>query len=165
LTRDITFREVAEDDLEIMNDLVNDPDISRYLDLIPPVPMSKTIDFWEFTVSRGAMWWAILLGNEVIGSVGVVPEDSDGKMSHVGVMFVYLLKDYRGLGYGGIAIDHALFMADVSGLKRIECLVAEENTRAIALYLEKGFLVEGIKKDAFYDGEKYSDVIMMAKIL
>ncbi|WP_421909069.1 GNAT family N-acetyltransferase [Methanolacinia petrolearia] len=141
MTRDINFREVTEDDLEVMNSLVNDEDIARFLDLIPPVPMSKTIDFWEFAVSRGAMWWAILIGNDVIGSVGVVPEDSDGKMSHVGAMFVYLLKDHRGLGYGGIAIDHALFMADVSGLKRIGCLTAEGNSRAIAMYLEKGFLI------------------------
>lgn len=148
-----------------MNYLVSDPDISEYLDLIPPVPLSKTMDFWDFAVSRGAMWWAIVRENEVIGSVGIIPEDSAGKMSHVGVMFVYILKDYWGRGYGGLAIDYAIFMADVAGLKRIECVVAEENSRAVALYLKKGFLVEGIKKDAFFDGEKYSDLIMMGKIL
>jgi len=148
-----------------LNRLVNTGDVAEYLDLIPPVPLSKTIDFWIFARSREALWWCILRGNDIIGSVGIVPEDSEGKMSHVGVFFIYMLKEFRGLGYGGLAVDYALTRAGCAGLKRVECLVSEENGRAISLYEKKGFMVEGVKKGAFFDGETYSDVLMMGKIL
>lgn len=162
---EITFREVTDGDLEAMNRLVNNEDIARYLDLIPPVSMLKTMDFRQFAVSRGAMWWCILKGNEIIGSAGIVPEDSEGKMSHVGVFFIYILKKYWGLGFGALAVDYALTRAECAGLKRIECIVSEGNRRAISLYEKKGFNIEGVKKSAFFDGEKYSDVVMMGKIL
>ncbi len=161
----ISFREVTGNDLEAMNRLVNNEDIARYLDLIPPVPMSKTIDFWNFALSRGAMLWCIVRGNEIIGCVGIVPEDSDGRMSHAGVFFIYILKEYWGRGYGGLAVDYALTRAECTGLKRIECIVAAENRRGRSLYEKKGFRVEGVKKAAFFDGEEYSDVLMMGKIL
>lgn len=148
-----------------MNALVNDEDIARYLDLVPPVPLSKTADFWQFALSRGAMWWSIFREGEIVGSMGIVPEDSEGKMAHVGVLFIYILKKYWGRGYGGLAIEYALAKTGSTGLKRIECIVAGGNRRAISLYLKKGFKKEGVKKDAFFDGEKFSDVIMMGKIL
>lgn len=147
-----------------MNRLVNNEDIARYLDLIPPVPMSKTIDFWNFALSRGAMWWGIFLNNEVIGSTGILPEDSAGKMAHVGVMFIYILKEYWGRGYGGSALDYVLARAECAGLKRIECIAVTENRRAVSLYEKKGFRVEGVKKAAFFDGEKYTDVVMMGRL-
>ncbi|MBN1432589.1 MAG: GNAT family N-acetyltransferase [Methanomicrobiaceae archaeon] len=161
----IAFREVTDGELEAMNLLVNNEDIARYLDLIPPVPMSKTIDFRNFAASRGAMWWCILKGNDIIGSIGIVPEDSEGRMSHVGVFFIYIKKEYWGVGYGGLAVDYALAHAGCAGLKRVECIVSTENRRAIALYEKKGFRLEGVKKEAFFDGERYSDVLMMGKIL
>jgi len=162
---EITFREVTDNDLEAMNLLVNNEDIARYLDLIPPVPMSKTIDFRQFAASRGAMWWCILKGNDIIGSAGIVPEDSEGKMSHVGVFFIYILKEYWGLGYGDLAVDYALARAECAGLRRVECIVSAENRRAISLYEQKGFSIEGVKRKAFFYGEEYSDVVVMGKIL
>lgn len=162
---EILFKEVMEEDLEALNDIVNDPEVSRYLDLIPPVPLSKTIGFWEFARSRGALWWCIVLDGEIIGSVGIIPEDSECRMSHVGILFIYIMKKYWGRGYGNAAIDYALFEAGIAGLKRIEFIVSEENRNALALYNSKGFLREGVKRKAFFNGQDYTDLIIMARLL
>lgn len=69
---------------------------------------------------------------------------------------------YRGRGYGTEAILLVLDMAfDGLGLHRVGALVPAINTRAKSLYENLGFRVEGRLRDAFRDGEGWTDGLVM----
>jgi RimJ/RimL family protein N-acetyltransferase len=161
----IHFEAVREPGLPELNALVNDPDIAEYLDLIPPVPLEKTLVFWDFLLSRGGLWWNICRAGERIGSVGLVPEQPDTKLAHVATLFIYLKKAYWGAGIGDKAIRFVAVAAREHRIERIELCVVDTNTRAIRLYEKNGFVIEGIRRKAFKSGGRYHDLLMMAQLL
>ena len=53
------------------------------------------------------------------------------------------------------------FAFDGLGLHRVELDVLSVNTRALSLYENLGFRVEGRRRDAYRDGERWCDAIDM----
>jgi ribosomal protein S18 acetylase RimI-like enzyme len=82
--------------------------------------------------------------------------------AHRGVMGMGLLPPYRGQGIGEALLQHALQLADLKGLTRIELTVREHNTRAIALYKKVGFETEGVQKNALLFEGQYENLLSMA---
>jgi RimJ/RimL family protein N-acetyltransferase len=75
---------------------------------------------------------------------------------------ILLGPDGRDRGFGSEAtmliIDHAFATTD---LHRIELDVIAFNPRALRVYQQVGFVIEGRRRDAFtFDGERYDDIIM-----
>ncbi|MDM7856541.1 GNAT family N-acetyltransferase [Cellulomonas alba] len=70
---------------------------------------------------------------------------------------------YRGRGYGTEAISLVLGLAfDGLGLHRVEIDVLSINTRARSIYENLGFQVEGRRRDAYRDGDRWCDGIVMS---
>lgn len=66
-------------------------------------------------------------------------------------------------GVGSWAVYETIkFAFEEINLHRVELEVFSFNKRAKRVYEKVGFKVEGIKKDAILDGNKYADIIMMA---
>ena len=42
--------------------------------------MQKTLDFAEFARCRNALWWCIRAEGRIVGSIGLIPEQSDTKL-------------------------------------------------------------------------------------
>jgi ribosomal protein S18 acetylase RimI-like enzyme len=72
---------------------------------------------------------------------------------------------YRGLGVGSMLMDRCEIYAKERGTRRIELEVFGKNEKAIALYKRRGYVVEGIKKEAVETVDGYDDIIIMAKKL
>jgi putative acetyltransferase len=161
----IRFTLAGESDLVRLNELVNEPEIARYLNLIPPVPFQKTLDFWRFIQGRGSLLWCIRDEFRTIGCIGVLPEDPDSKISHVAVFFIYLEPACWGRGIGEKALRFLEAEVRDRGYLRLECSVATPNSRAVRLYEKAGFSREGIKRKAFRDDDVYADLVMMGKLL
>src|SRR5690606_35938405 len=69
---------------------------------------------------------------------------------------------FRGRGYGTESIQLMLRLAfETLGLHRVGLEVLASNSRAQALYENLGFVVEGRRRQAAHDGERFVDVIMM----
>jgi putative acetyltransferase len=162
----VRFRFATDDDLLRMNELVNDPDIARYLNLIPPVSLEKTLAFWEFAGLRKSCIWCVQDRETVVGCFGFIPDEPGTKLSHTAVFFVYLETAYQGKSIGMRAIQHLEAEARDRGFLRLECSAAESNIRAIRLYERAGFLREGVKRKAFREENgRYMDLIVMGKLL
>jgi RimJ/RimL family protein N-acetyltransferase len=161
----LSFTHVLPKDLPRLNELVNRPEIARYLNLIPPVPLQKTLDFADFARSRNTLWWCIRAEGRIVGSVGLIPEPVGTKLAHGATLFVYIEPACWGRGIGGRAVDHALQEARKNGFLRVECAVVEENAAAVALYEAHGFRREGRKVRAFLDEEGFHDLLMMGALL
>jgi RimJ/RimL family protein N-acetyltransferase len=82
--------------------------------------------------------------------------------SHAGELGMGVLANYRGRGIGLDLIQAALVKAKSVGLTRIELIVREDNTAAIALYQKIGFAIEGLHKNAIKIDDDYINTISMA---
>jgi RimJ/RimL family protein N-acetyltransferase len=152
-------------DLVQLNDLVNDPRVSRYLDLIPPIPIEATLAFWKHVESGIVRLWCIRQGEKIIGAAGIVLNPSGTKLSHAAAFFLYIEPAAWGKGVGDHAMRYIEEDARRQGLLRLECQVAATNLWAIRLYERHGFLHEGAKCAAFRDGDEVTDLLIMGKLL
>jgi len=100
------------------------------LDLIPPVPLEKTEEFYRYVQRTGGRIWSIRVGRAIAGAVGILPGDPETKLGHSASLFIYLSKRYWGRGIGTEALQAALAEAKQAGLERIEVLAVESNARA-----------------------------------
>ena len=152
-------------DLIQLNDLVNDPRVSRYLDLIPPVPIEATLAFWKHVESGIVRLWCIRQGEKIAGAAGIVLNPSGTKLSHAASFFLYVEPAAWGKGVGDLAMRYIEEDARRQGLLRVECQVAASNRWAICLYERHGFVHEGTKRAAFRDGDEVTDLLIMGKLL
>ncbi|MDD3071099.1 MAG: GNAT family protein [Methanoculleus horonobensis] len=160
----VSFEPARESDIERLNRIVNEPDVARYLDLIPPVPLEKTQAFFSSMQAIRAFLWCIVVDKETIGCVGLIPEEEGTKLAHGATIFIYLERPYWGRGIGDRAVSFALSEAE-GRFERVEALIVEENARSLGLFEKHGFVREGIKRKAFRCGETYSNLVLTAKVL
>ncbi|MDK2916178.1 MAG: hypothetical protein PWR25_735 [Euryarchaeota archaeon] len=111
-----------------------------------------------------ASLWCIVVKGEMIGCVGLIPGAEGTKLAHNAAIFVYLARPYWGQGIGDHAVSFALSEAE-GRFERIEALIVEENTRSLRLFEKHGFVREGLKRRAFRCGERYSNIVLMARVL
>jgi putative acetyltransferase len=161
----IRFTLAGDSDLVRLNELVNEPEIARYLNLIPPVPLQKTLDFWRLIQGRGSLLWCIRDKLRIIGCIGVLPDEPGTKLSHIAAFFIYLEPACWGMGIGEKALRFLEAEVRDRDFYRLECSVAAPNSRAIRLYEKAGFTREGVKRKAFRDDDGYADMVIMGKLL
>jgi RimJ/RimL family protein N-acetyltransferase len=97
----------------------------------------------------------------IAGRVVSVLTFSGGRRSrvrHSGEFGISVRRDVWGLGIGSWMLDALIEWARATGIvKKLDLRVRTDNQRAIALYMQKGFVIEGtIRKEMLVDG-KYFD--------
>lgn len=86
------------------------------------------------------------------------------RTSHKVEFGVAVLKDYWGYGIGKSLLMESINWADSIGLKKMALSVLEINEKAITLYKQFGFEVEGIlRKDKVLSDGNYYDTLLMAR--
>jgi RimJ/RimL family protein N-acetyltransferase len=161
----VTIELVAERDLRELNRLVNDPVVACYLDLAPPVPLVRTVDFYRYIREQEGAWWALRVDGFIAGSVGLIPADPASRLGHTASLFVYLDPTWWGHGLGRRAVEAMVAEAGRRGLVRIEVLVVDGNERSVRLFKTCGFAFEGLRRDGFRADNGYRDLIQFARIL
>ena len=85
------------------------------------------------------------------------------RMKHVGKLEIFLSADCRGQGVGRVMMEAALGWAGAHAtLSKIGLTVFEDNTRAVSLYRDLGFEVEGRRVGEYCDtdGTLRNDLMM-----
>ncbi|MGT2833216.1 GNAT family N-acetyltransferase [Streptococcus halotolerans] len=102
--------------------------------------------------------------DNIIGMVNVTSSD-EFNVNHVGDLFIAVKQAYNGHGVGHYLMELVCDWAEHSPqMKRLELTVQSRNHRAIKLYQDFGFEIEGEKKAALkLDEETYLDLLMMSK--
>jgi RimJ/RimL family protein N-acetyltransferase len=161
----VAFRRVSEKDLRRLNEIVNDPDVARYLALIPPVSMNSSRGMYERVRREKSHWYCIIVDGVVAGSVWIQGGRKDSKQAHVTEFGISIAREYWGMGVGDKAMKFMINKSRELGLKRIQMIVVEDNRRARRLYEKHGFRREGVQKKSFKIGRRYHNTIMMARLL
>lgn len=112
------------------------------------------------------------------GQVRLIVENGEGKTIGMADVFdfnaqhrraevsVVICSAFRKKGYATVVLQRlAEYSLRTLHLHQLYAIVAEGNTASLALFAKSGFERSGVMKDWLFDGRKYSDVVMMCKIL
>lgn len=116
--------------------------------------------------------------NDAHGSVGFAIEEiaSGDLCGHVtvygaalpdacGTMGILVGPKFRGRGIGSDAVRAVLdFAFEEMNLNRVELQVWAYNVRAIKAYERAGFVKEGVRRQASWQGGRYRDVVIMGAL-
>ncbi|MEN6368221.1 MAG: GNAT family protein [Thermotogota bacterium] len=160
----VYLRPLDEADLDRCMRWINDPDLLPFL--MRRTPMSRSAER-EWLLEQGR--------SETSFSLAIVLKDGDRHIGNVGLHGIHPFNhsaefgiflgeaDAREKGYGTEAarllLEHGFREL---GLHRIQLHVYAFNARARRAYEKLGFHVEGTKRDAYYRGGRYHDVIVMS---
>jgi L-amino acid N-acyltransferase YncA len=138
----------------------------KYLAMLEAPPLEK---FREFVVDnirnkRFPQVVAVAEG-KVIGWCDVITVSDRPVHAHAGFITIGIVEEHRGKGIGKGLIKAAIDGAKARGLTRLELIVREENTSAVALYKKMGFEIEGLKRNANYVDGVYENAYVMGLLL
>ncbi|WP_088070321.1 GNAT family N-acetyltransferase [Gottfriedia luciferensis] len=106
----------------------------------------------------------ILLGtvNNQIISIASINSSQKERTKHVGTLGIVIKKEYWGLSLGKLMMESLIDWAKRNEVTRkIQLVTNEDNHKAIQLYKNLGFEIEGrMKEDTYIDGRYYNTLSM-----
>lgn len=120
----------------------------------------------DFLHNRRGLWLVAINEQEkIVGEVDITIKNLL-RIRHNGNLTIGIVPGYQNQGLGTILMQQAFSWAKAQRLLRLELSVFKSNTRAIKLYQNGGFIVEGVRKNFLRligPNEAFEDDIMMAK--
>ncbi len=135
----------------------------KYLATVEGFPLEGVKAFINMIVSKGYAQYYAVDGDKVVGWCDIIPKSNEG-FTHVGILGMGLLSEYRNQGIGSRLLEKAIeHSVKKNGIEKIELEVYESNANAIKLYEKFGFVHEGKRiKSRKLDGI-YDNLVMMGK--
>lgn len=132
-----------------------------YLAQIDAPSIEWTTEFVIKNVAKGHAQFVAVENGAVIGWCDITPGTRPG-FTHSGSVGMGVIKDWRHQGLGKALLKACIQKSFENGLTRLELEVYTDNSAAVALYRNLGFIEEGLKRRArFLDGH-YQDLLIMA---
>ena len=126
----------------------------------------EEFDYFEkCRAAENCLYLLALLEETVIGTLSF-EAGSRPRIQHAGEFGISVLKKYWGIGVASSLIDSLLeWSTDGNKIRKINLRVRADNHRAITLYKQKGFVVEGtLKKEIFLNNTYYDNLWMGLEI-
>ena len=161
------LREYQSEDFASIRTWVNDAQVTRYLSTRFWAPQT-TVDTQEFLSrmmqsSHNAFNYVIADAQDgrYIGQLDMFRVDWRLRQGEIGMVIAQ--EGDRGHGLGTEALQLLTrFAFDTLGLERIELEVHMDNASAIRCYEKAGFVLEGVKRHAYFNDGAFSDLGMMS---
>lgn len=144
---------------------VNDPETVFYFSAIKEgFSREEELEYIEnITKSEADRVFSIFNGTRYIGQVAINKIDRD--QSGQGRLFIVIKKEYRRRGYASETIERIQdFVFKELGLNRLYLMVRPENDKALDLYHECGFRIEGTLYEVYKLNGKFINMMQLAII-
>lgn len=116
-------------------------------------------------VSNNQLYLLAFLDEELVGVLSITA-DQHKRVRHIGDVFLVVKKAYHNQGLGRILLEEGIAWAEGSGIiKRLQLSVQQVNQAALHLYMELGFLLEGVQERGALVGDEYRTVCLMGKLI
>ena len=161
----IALRPIRPDDADAMWDMLVDAE-GRRLTGTTRAFTREEIDAWcaGRETAEGRYDFAVTASGDDEYRGEIVLDEIDPVLRSAGLRLA-MRPAYRGRGYGTEAIELVLgFAFDGLDLHRVELEALSINTRALSLYENIGFRVEGRRRDAYRDGDGWCDAVVMSML-
>ena len=135
----------------------------RFLAQVEAPPLERVQQFVVDGLEKDAVQFVALDGGRVVGWADIFPDWAPA-LAHRGHLGMGVLPEYRGRGLGTRLLAACIAKATAQGLTRIELETRTDNTAAIGLYRESGFIEEGRKRWGMCIDGTCFDTVMMARL-
>ena len=161
----VTLRAIEEDDLELLKEMVNDPEIEKMVGGYS-FPTSKTQQkLWFDSLSIDLHNLRLIIEIEEIGSIGlanVVNIDWKNRSAFHGIKIASNNNRSKGIGTDAVMAIMKYVFEELQ-LNRLESSIIEYNEASKKLYCDKcGWKIEGIKRKSVFKGNKYNDELVIS---
>jgi putative acetyltransferase len=158
-----SVRSFAVEDAAALYQIIRLPAVCSQLIQVPTMELSE-IEEWAQTQSNGR-YRIILEANGQVAGYGSLRHNQRPRMRHTGSMGLYIHPDYWGSGGGTLMMEAMLDLADNwLNLNRVELDVYTTNHRAIRLYEQMGFEIEGTVRCKTFGNGQWQDAHLMARL-
>ena len=116
----------------------------------------------EWNAESNSRFLVARVNGTVVGAISITGGNKD-RTKHVGLIEVYVDRPARGLGVGRALMDAAIVWSESNPiLHKLALHVFEDNARAVNLYTQLGFRIEGRLEGEFQeqDGTMRNDLVM-----
>lgn len=157
----ITLRSLERDDLKFVHTLDNNASVMRYWFEEPFVSFDELVQIYDRHTHDQAERRFIAENNDHI-PVGLVELVAINQIHRHCEFQIIISPPHQGHGYAKqgstLAVEYAFH---VLNLHKVFLYVDKENARAIHIYEQLGFKIEGTLREEFFANGKYRDVIRM----
>ncbi|CAM4322282.1 GNAT family N-acetyltransferase [Paenibacillus tarimensis] len=161
------LREYRADDFAAMRRWVNDPEIVNQLSdiFLYPHTESSTESFLKGQIEGGSDHKGFVIADSqteaYIGQIDLFRIDWKNRRAELGI--VIGAKELQGKGYGSEALQLLQdFVFNRINFNRLQLEVYDYNEQAYACYRKVGFKEEGRLRQAYFNGGRYCDIIVMS---
>lgn len=160
MNSNVKLRVTEKDDLPFLHKLHNDPSVMDFWFSESHLSMEKLKQNYEERLEDDKLRQFILTKNdERLGFVGIVRISSKNRN---GEFVIMIDPDHQGNGYAKEATKLAIGYAfNQLNLHKLYLTVDSVNKKAIHIYEQAGFQVEGEKKEHFFVNGTYHDALSM----
>lgn len=165
-TSNIRLRALKDSDSAILYKWVNDPEIVKYTYFYHPVSeMEQKEWFSSLPQQKSKVLFGIEVkeGEKLIGTCGFNDINHICRKAELTIKISDKSMWSKGLGKEALEILMDFGFSDLN-LRRISLKVIADNERAVKLYGNAGFIIEGVLKEDHYIQGEYKDIIIMAYI-
>lgn len=152
----ISFYPVEEDDLERLRDIINHPDVWRWVSVVEPKSLDDEQAFLEHVRESDQSTFLAVHGDEAVGTVELRPGADQDRNAELGIM---LDPDLHGDGLGTEAVGLMVrYGFETLGLHRIWARTDERNAAMQRVFKKCGFTHEGAQREHRYADGTYHDM-------
>lgn len=151
----------VETDFDQVMKWVNDPEITKFLKINPPITREDEMQYFQSKVGKNneALFAIDTLDGEFIGNMGI--HNINWRSREGGTGSLIGNKEYWGKGYGAdakmLVLYHAFYCL---GLHRISSSVYDFNGRSYSCLEKTGYVREGVKRNSIFAEGKFHDRYM-----
>ncbi len=168
--KNISLRALEKNDLDYLYKWENDTAVWNLSNTL--IPFSRFTLEQYIETSRQDIYEAkqlrlIIEHKETGKALGTVDLfDFNPFHSRAGIGILIADKSERKKGYASEALDtHLSYCANILDLKQVYCNILENNEDSMKLFISKGFVITGSKKDWIKKGDEWLTQYFLQKIL
>ncbi|HTV34210.1 MAG TPA: GNAT family N-acetyltransferase [Methylocella sp.] len=157
----LRIREAA--DIEGLFELLSEASFQHFGTGMPPYASADDVVIWLNSLSKNRFEPVAIIDNEVVGMGGLYV--FDGRHNHMGSVFLAVKEKFQGRGIGRALMTSLIMASDLLlSLHRLQLNVFGDNERALQMYHDFGFEIEGRHRDFLQRRENYVNAYTMARI-
>ena len=164
----MNMRQAKPEDSKLFLELLKQMDHETEFMMLEPGERTTTAEDMEhylLSMEKSNSFLLLVFDGQKVAGFISAKRGAANRIKHSAYIVCGVLKEYRGKGYGTSLFRELLKWAPENGITRLELTVMSHNERAVKLYQNMGFEMEGKLVHSMIVNGAYVDQLAMAKLI